>query len=121
VLKSPSSFNSQEKRIRLPDEPRLIPFRGQAQRLPGDNPDNHTLRANAIQRMRELGHQGMQRRRGREWLIEWATLDEPSREEEHKEMWSPQEKESEMHSRQRYSLQIPDKGSATETRDLSGS
>ena len=56
------------------------------------------------------------------WLIEWATLDEPLGEEEHQETWSAQEKESEMqHSGQRYSLQIPDKGSATETRDLSSS
>jgi hypothetical protein len=59
---------------RLLDEPRFIPFRGQAQRLPGDNPDNHTLRANAIQRMRELGHQGMQRRRGREMVDRMGDL-----------------------------------------------
>ena len=40
------------------------PFSGRAQRLP----DEHGLRANAIQRMRELGHQGMQKRRASEML-----------------------------------------------------
>ena len=73
---------------------------------------------------RECGYWGINTYRGDEvgkWLIEWATFDEPLGEDEHKEMWLPQEKESEMHSRQRYSLQIPNKGSATETRDLSSS
>ena len=41
-----------------------MPFSGQAQRLPDEN----SLRANAIQRMRELGHQSAQRRRGREMV-----------------------------------------------------
>jgi hypothetical protein len=59
---------------KLLDEPRFVPFRGQAQRLPSDNPDNHTLRANAIQRMRELGHQGMQKRRGREMVDRMGDL-----------------------------------------------
>ena len=55
---------------RLPDTPSFVPFSGQAQRLPGDN----NLRANAIQRMRELGHQGMQARRGREMVDRQADL-----------------------------------------------
>ena len=45
-------------------------FSGQAQRLPGE--DN--LRANAIQRMRELGHQGEQTRRGREMVDRMGDL-----------------------------------------------
>ena len=49
----------------LPDEPpSFVPFSGRAQRLPDEN----NLRANAIQRMRELGHQGMQARRGRDMV-----------------------------------------------------
>ena len=44
-------------------------FSGQAQRLPSDN-----LRANAVQRMREIGHQGDQKRRGREMLDRQADL-----------------------------------------------
>ncbi len=44
--------------------PGYEPFSGRAQRLP----DEHGLRANAIQRMRELGHQGMQKRRASEML-----------------------------------------------------
>ena len=55
---------------RLPDEPGFIPFSGQAQRLPAET----NLRANAIQRMRELGHQGMQARRGREMVDRMGDL-----------------------------------------------
>ena len=55
---------------RLPNEPRFTPFSGQAQRLPEEN----NLRANAIQRMRELGHQGEQQRRGREMVDRQADL-----------------------------------------------
>jgi len=55
---------------RLPDEPRFIPFSGQAQRLPEEN----NLRANAIQRMRELGHQREQARRAREMVDRQADL-----------------------------------------------
>ena len=54
----------------LPDEPRFTPFIGQSQRLPGEN----NLRANAIQRMRELGHQDEQQRRGREMVDRQADL-----------------------------------------------
>ena len=58
---------------KLPDEPAFVPFSGRAQRLPEDNQGSSTsgaahLRANAIQRMRELGHQGEQARRGREMI-----------------------------------------------------
>ena len=48
----------------LPHDTPFIPFSGRAQRLP----DEHGLRANAIQRMRELGHRGMQRRRAGEMI-----------------------------------------------------
>lgn len=52
----------------LPDEPpRFVPFSGQAQRLPEDSQGGN-LRANAIQRMRALGHQSEQRRRGRDMV-----------------------------------------------------
>ena len=57
----------------LPDEPpSFVPFSGRAQRLPEDQGGN--LRANAIQRMRELGHQGEQRRRGREMVDRMGDL-----------------------------------------------
>ena len=55
---------------RLPVTPSFVPFSGQAQRLPDEN----NLRANAIQRMRELGHQGMQARRGREMVDRMGDL-----------------------------------------------
>ena len=55
------------------DEPRFTPFTGQAQRLPPQGGENN-LRANAMQRMRELGHQSEQRRRGREMLDRQADL-----------------------------------------------
>ena len=59
---------------RLPDEPAsLVPFSGRAQRLPEDNQGGN-LRANAIQRMRELGHQNAQPRRGREMVDRQADL-----------------------------------------------
>jgi hypothetical protein len=59
---------------RLPDEPAsFVPFSGRAQRLPEDNQGGN-LRANAIQRMRELGHQGEQWRRGREMVDRQADL-----------------------------------------------
>ena len=48
-----------------PPNPSRTPFAafsGQAQRIP-DGPGADTLRARAIQRMRELGHQGMQSKR----------------------------------------------------------
>jgi hypothetical protein len=37
-------------------------------------PDEHGLRANAIQRMQELGHQGMQRRRAGEMIDRMGDL-----------------------------------------------
>ena len=55
---------------RLPDESGFIPFSGQAQRLPAET----NLRANAIQRMRELGHRGEQARRGREMVDRMGDL-----------------------------------------------
>jgi hypothetical protein len=56
---------------KLPDEPpAFVPFSGQAQRLP----DEHNLRANAVQRMREVHEQGMQRRRGREMVDRMSDL-----------------------------------------------
>ncbi len=56
---------------RLPDNaPSFVPFSGRAQRLPDDN----NLRANAIQRMREIHEQGMQRRRGREMVDRMGDL-----------------------------------------------
>jgi hypothetical protein len=55
---------------KLPDEPRFVAFSGQAQRLPEEN----NLRANAIQRMRELGHAGEQARRGREMVDRMGDL-----------------------------------------------
>jgi len=62
---------------RLPDEPpqtpSFVPFSGRAQRLPEDNQGSN-LRANAIQRMRELGHQGEQARRGREMVDRMGDL-----------------------------------------------
>ena len=59
---------------KLDDEaPRFVPFSGQAQRLPEENGGSN-LRANAIQRMREIGHQSAQRRRGREMLDRQADL-----------------------------------------------
>ena len=51
----------------------FVPFTGRAQRLPDDNPGSN-LRANAIQRMRELGHQGEQARRGREMVDRMGDL-----------------------------------------------
>ena len=53
-----------------PSTGRLVPFSGQAQTLPADN----NLRAMAIQRMRELGHQGEQARRGREMVDRMSDL-----------------------------------------------
>ena len=58
---------------KLPDEPRFTPFSGQAQRLPGEGSQGN-LRANAIQRMRELGHQGEQRGRAREMVDRQADM-----------------------------------------------
>ena len=55
------------------EEPRFVPFSGRAQRLPEDNGGGN-LRANAIQRMRGIGHQSSQRRRGREMLDRQADL-----------------------------------------------
>ncbi len=53
---------------RLPEEqPSFVPFSGRAQRLPDENPSSN-LRANALQRMQELGHQNNQAKRGREML-----------------------------------------------------
>jgi hypothetical protein len=58
----------------LPDEPpSFVPFSGRAQRLPNEDHGSN-LRANAIQRMRELGHQGMQARRGREMVDRMGDL-----------------------------------------------
>ena len=58
----------------LPDEPpSFVPFSGRAQRLPEDNQGSN-LRANAIQRMREIHEQGMQRRRGREMVDRMGDL-----------------------------------------------
>jgi hypothetical protein len=58
----------------LPDEPpSFVPFSGRAQRLPEDNQGSN-LRANAMQRMRELGHQGEQARRGREMVDRMGDL-----------------------------------------------
>ena len=54
---------------RLPDGPDVFPhwtpFRGQSHKLPDDS---HELRANAIQRMRELHEQRMQTKRKSEML-----------------------------------------------------
>ena len=69
-IKIPKTERFPGQAYRLPDEPGFIPFSGQAQRLPAEN----TLRANAIQRMRELGHQGMQARRGREMVDRMGDL-----------------------------------------------
>ena len=55
------------------EEPRFVPFSGRAQRLPEDDGGGN-LRANAIQRMREIGHQSAQRRRAREMLDRQADL-----------------------------------------------
>ena len=56
------------KQARFPGEGHRLPasqlFTGQAQRIPF--PDAHGLRANAIQRMRELAERGAQARQGRE-------------------------------------------------------
>ena len=58
----------------MPDEPpSFIPFSGRAQRLPEENSGGN-LKANAIQRMQELGHQGMQGRRGREMVDRMGDL-----------------------------------------------
>lgn len=48
------------------EEPRFVPFTGRPQKLPED--DGGNLRANAIQRMREVHEQGMHRRRAREMI-----------------------------------------------------
>ena len=51
----------------------FVPFTGRAQRLPDENPSGN-LRANAVQRMQELGHQSNQARRGREMVDRMGDL-----------------------------------------------
>ena len=57
---------------RMPDGPETFPhwtpYRGQAHKLPSHDDDSHELRANAIQRMRELHEQKMQTKRKSEML-----------------------------------------------------
>ncbi len=52
---------------RLPEPQRFQPFQGQAQRIPMESAA-HGLRANAIQRMRELAERGAQAHQGRETI-----------------------------------------------------
>jgi len=53
----------------IPDPTPFVPFSGRAQRLPDEAPSSTgNLRANAIQRMREVGEQALQRRRAREMI-----------------------------------------------------
>ena len=68
--KMPRTSKFQGRGQRLPDEPKFTPFSGRAQRLPGEN----DLRANAIQRMREIAEQGSQRTRAAEMVDRMGDL-----------------------------------------------
>ena len=59
----------------IPDPTPFVPFSGNAQRLPDEAPSSTgNLRANAIQRMREVGEQAGQRRRAREMVDRMSDL-----------------------------------------------
>lgn len=69
-VKIPKTSRFQGRGQKLPDEPAFTPFSGRAQRLPGEN----DLRANAIQRMREIAEQGRQRARAAEMVDRMGDL-----------------------------------------------